>query len=73
MAGLGGSLDVFAGTVKELIRNSDSLTARYLRGDLTIPVPETRRRSDKFLTLRGVTTNNLKVAKTVIITANVAA
>ena len=55
----GGEL-VFAGTVKELLRNSDSLTARYLRGDLTIPVPETRRRSDKFLTLRGVTTNNLK-------------
>ena len=55
----GGEL-VFAGTVKELIKNSDSLTARYLRGDLTIPVPEARRRSDKFLTLRGVTTNNLK-------------
>ncbi|MBQ4076260.1 MAG: excinuclease ABC subunit UvrA [Mailhella sp.] len=55
----GGEL-VFAGSVKELLRDSDSLTARYLRGDLKIPVPETRRRSDKFLTLRGVSTNNLK-------------
>ena len=55
----GGEL-VFAGSVKELLRDSDSLTARYLRGDLKIPVPEQRRRSDKFLTLRGVRTNNLK-------------
>ncbi|MBQ4615287.1 MAG: excinuclease ABC subunit UvrA [Mailhella sp.] len=55
----GGEL-VFAGGVKELLRDSDSLTARYLRGDLKIPVPEKRRSSDKFLTLRGVTTNNLK-------------
>ena len=55
----GGEL-VFAGGVKELLRDSDSLTARYLRGDLKIPVPEQRRRSDKFLTLRGVSTNNLK-------------
>ncbi|MBQ9105928.1 MAG: excinuclease ABC subunit A, partial [Mailhella sp.] len=55
----GGQL-VFQGDVKKLLRDSDSLTARYLRGDLKIPVPETRRRSDKFLTLRGVNTNNLK-------------
>ena len=55
----GGEL-VFAGGVKELLRDSDSLTARYLRGDLKIPVPEQRRRSDKFLTLRGVSTNNLR-------------
>ena len=55
----GGEL-VFAGGVKELLLDSDSLTARYLRGDLKIPVPEQRRRSDKFLTLRGVSTNNLR-------------
>lgn len=55
----GGEL-VFAGGVKELLRDSDSLTACYLRGDLKIPVPEQRRKSDKFLTLRGVSTNNLK-------------
>ena len=38
----GGEL-VFVGGVKELLRDSDSLTARYLRGDLKIPVPEQRR------------------------------
>ncbi len=55
----GGEL-IFAGPVAELLKQSDSLTARYLRGDLTVPMPEHRRRSDKFLTLRGVSTNNLK-------------
>ncbi|MCQ2444144.1 MAG: excinuclease ABC subunit UvrA [Mailhella sp.] len=55
----GGEL-VFAGTVKELLESSTSLTAAYLRGDMKVPMPEVRRRSSRFLTLRGVTTNNLK-------------
>lgn len=55
----GGKL-VFHGSVPELLEDSDSLTAQYLRGDLVIPVPEKRRHAQKFLTLYGVTTNNLK-------------
>ena len=39
---LGGTV-VAAGTVPEIRRNPDSLTGRYLAGDLTVPVPEDRR------------------------------
>ncbi len=55
----GGEL-VFAGTVEELYKNSDSLTAQYMRGDLSIPLPDERRVATEFLTLKGVRTNNLK-------------
>ncbi|MBP3730456.1 MAG: excinuclease ABC subunit A, partial [Mailhella sp.] len=53
----GGEL-IFAGPVPELLKNSDSLTARYLRGDMKVPIPEQRRRAKGFLSLHGVTTNN---------------
>lgn len=55
----GGEL-VFSGSVEELFNDSDSLTAKYLRGDLTPPMPDERREPEDYLTLRGVTTNNLK-------------
>jgi excinuclease ABC subunit A len=56
---LGGEL-VFAGTPEQLVNESRSLTGKYLRGDLLIPRPAARRRSDRAITLRGVTTNNLR-------------
>jgi excinuclease ABC subunit A len=56
---LGGEI-VYEGDVPGLLTDTDSLTGKYLRGDLSIPVPETRRTSENFLTLHGVTTNNLK-------------
>ncbi|MGE4554260.1 MAG: excinuclease ABC subunit UvrA, partial [Desulfovibrionaceae bacterium] len=55
---LGGEL-VFSGTPQELL-HSETLTGRYLRGDLSIERPETRRPAKGYLGLRGVTTNNLK-------------
>ncbi len=55
----GGEL-VFLGTVEELLASPTSLTAKYLRGDLRIPIPETRREKNGELVLRGVTTNNLR-------------
>lgn len=55
----GGDL-VFAGTVQELFKNSHSLTAKYMRGDLKVPIPDERRDPKEFLTLKGVTTNNIK-------------
>lgn len=55
----GGDL-VFAGSVKELFANSQSLTAKYLRGDMKIPLPDERREAKEYLTLKGVTTNNIK-------------
>lgn len=55
----GGEL-VFAGSVRELFNNSRSLTAKYLRGDMKVPLPDERREPKEFLTLKGVTTNNIK-------------
>ncbi len=54
----GGDL-VFAGTVDKLLK-SDSLTAKYLRADLTIPLPDERREPSEYITLKKVSTNNLK-------------
>jgi excinuclease ABC subunit A len=55
----GGEL-VFLGSVPQLLKARDSLTANYLRGDMYIPVPRERRKPSGELILKGVTTNNLK-------------
>ncbi len=55
---LGGNV-TFTGSVPELLQ-SETLTARYLRGDVSVPIPEKRRAPKGWLTLRKVTTNNLK-------------
>ncbi|MDR2050726.1 MAG: excinuclease ABC subunit UvrA [Deltaproteobacteria bacterium] len=55
----GGEL-VFAGSVENLLKNSDTLTAKYLRGDLRIPIPEARRAPKGELVLKNVSTNNLR-------------
>ena len=56
---LGGEL-IYAGDVKGLLADSHSLTGKYLRGDLRIPGPETRRSPTGMLRFLGVSTNNLK-------------
>ncbi len=57
---LGGAL-VAAGDPAGIAANPDSLTGRYLSGELSIPVPEARRaRNGKSLTIRGARQHNLK-------------
>jgi excinuclease ABC subunit A len=56
---LGGEL-VFSGSPAELVGHSQSLTGKYLRGDLRIARPAKRRTSSQAITLHGVTTNNLR-------------
>ena len=56
---LGGEL-VFQGSVPSLLASESSLTAKYLRGDLGVPVPEKRRQAKGELVLKNVTTNNLR-------------
>ncbi len=58
-SGMRGGNVTFAGPVADLLR-SDTLTARYLRGDLRVPMPEQRREPAGWITLKGVATNNLK-------------
>ncbi|MCM1292622.1 MAG: excinuclease ABC subunit UvrA [Bacteroides sp.] len=58
-AGRKGGEVVFEGTPEQMLK-TDTLTARYLNGDLIIPVPATRRPGNgKTLTLLGATGNNL--------------
>ena len=55
---LGGEI-VYQGTLKDL-KKADTLTADYIYGKKNIPVPTTRRKSNRYLLLTGATENNLK-------------
>ncbi len=60
-AGVNGGLVVAKGTPKEVIDNENSLTGKYLKGDLKIEVPKKRRKGNKmYLELKGACENNLK-------------
>jgi excinuclease ABC subunit A len=60
-AGEQGGRVVFAGPLSGLMQEQRSLTAKYLREDLAIPVPATRRRgSGQMLRLLGASEHNLK-------------
>jgi len=60
-AGEHGGEVMFAGTRDELLNDPQSLTGRYLRGELRIAVPTRRRRPHgKFLKVFGARSHNLK-------------
>ncbi len=60
-AGEHGGRLIFAGTRDELLADTHSLTARYLNGELRIPVPAMRRKPQgKMLRLFGARSHNLK-------------
>ena len=55
----GGEL-MFQGKPAKLLAKGQTLTAKYLRGDMSIPLPDERRQAQGELRLRGVTTHNLR-------------
>ena len=60
-AGIHGGHVVAQGTPAEVMRNTASLTGKYLSGELEIPVPARRRQATKrCLTIRGARENNLR-------------
>ena len=60
-AGIHGGEVVAAGTVEEVLKVKDSITAKYLRGELKIDVPKKRRKgANKFLKVINARQNNLK-------------
>ncbi len=61
-AGRHGGEVVAVGRLEAVLRHRDSLTARYLRGELRIPVPPRRRVAapDRALEIRGARQHNLK-------------
>jgi excinuclease ABC subunit A len=56
---LGGEV-VAAGNYQELIENKDSLTGKYLKGELFIPPPKNLRKWNRAITVKGARQNNLK-------------
>ena len=60
-AGEHGGRVVYSGTLEGLINEPRSLTAKYLRGELSIPVPVSRRKgAPQRIRLFGATEHNLK-------------
>ncbi len=55
----GGKL-VAIGTAEEIMKCPESLTGKYLKGEIKIPVPAVRRKPTGYLKVRGASVNNLK-------------
>ncbi len=56
---LGGEL-MYQGNVSELKKNSSSYTVKYLTGEEQIEVPQSRRKWNNFIGVKGARQNNLK-------------
>lgn len=59
-AGENGGEVVATGTASDIMKCKASVTGQYLKGDLFIPVPETRRKPADYITVKGATEHNLK-------------
>lgn len=59
-AGIRGGWVVAEGTPVEIENNKNSLTGRYLKGELSIPVPDKRRKPEDFIKIIGASEFNLK-------------
>ncbi len=59
-AGRNGGRITFQGPVEQLAGATESYTAKYLTGSLTIPVPKQRRKWSQYVEVKGATQNNLK-------------
>ena len=60
-AGIHGGNVMATGTPKEVMSNPNSLTGKYLTGELCVEVPKERRKGNKkFIEVKGATENNLK-------------
>ncbi|MEW6408610.1 MAG: excinuclease ABC subunit UvrA [Nitrospirota bacterium] len=55
----GGRL-MYAGDINSFISNSNTLTARYLNREISIPIPKKKRRGERSLYIIGAAENNLK-------------
>ena len=59
-AGDKGGYVVAKGTPEEVMNTKNSITGKYLRGELKIDVPTKRRKPKKYITINGAQENNLK-------------
>ena len=59
-AGSHGGEVVACGTAEEIMHNPNSVTGKYLSGELKIPIPDVRRQPTGYLKILGAQENNLK-------------
>lgn len=59
-AGSFGGEVTFQGTIKQILKDKNSITGQYLSGRKRIELPEKRRESTNFITIKGARQNNLK-------------
>ena len=59
-AGINGGKIIYNGKFKNLSKEKDSLTTKYLTNKLKIDIPKSRRKWSDYIELTGVTKNNLK-------------
>ena len=59
-AGSHGGKVVAQGTAEEIMKVEESVTGKYLSGELQIPVPAARKKPQNYLTIKGAEENNLK-------------
>ena len=59
-AGVHGGQIVASGTPKEVMKVKNSVTAQYLNGKLSIPIPKRKKTNGKWLSIKGASQFNLK-------------
>ena len=60
LAGYLGGEVVFSGMLPDLLKTKKSLTAQYLNGTMTIPLPSVRRKWNDYIKIVGAQEHNLK-------------
>lgn len=59
-AGSNGGELIFEGDFKQILKDKESLTGKYLSGEMSIVVPARRRKAIDYITIKGARENNLK-------------
>ncbi len=59
-AGEKGGIIVCEGNICKIVESKESITGKYLSGDLKIDIPKKRRKPKKFISIKGAKENNLK-------------
>jgi excinuclease ABC subunit A len=60
LAGAHGGEIVAQGSLEDIINSKESITGAYLSKKIVIPLPKERRKSDRFIEVKGARENNLK-------------
>lgn len=60
LAGIHGGEVVAEGSLKDIMKSKNSITGDYLSKRVKIPVPQKRRKSNKFIEVKGARENNLR-------------